>query len=351
MSVSPHTPAPDAGAGPTVHRLAVAGLGRAGIAHAMAIARHDGCALTGFAEPRAELRRFAKGAGFTAPSEPSLAKLLAKAPCDALVVCAPVEVRAQVAAEALAAGLEVLVDGLPTRSLAEAAPLAALPADVRARLRCATPSPFHPLLRRGAALLASGALGTPRTMRASAFVSRVFAPGAPPARLDVLDFAVGDLLVLLDRTLGPARAVKAAAQRLYGERPDEVHATLALESGAEVGLDASWSVPGYPRAAVVLEVEGERGTLIASDDALEVTLEDEAEGWAAGTTRVLPAELPDPLPFDAGECTRPLHAFVDGLRGGGRDDELSGERALRALATLDAMRRAFAHDGFEECRP
>lgn len=349
MLPTPEMPAPDAGAGPTAIRLAIAGLGRAGIAHAMAIARHDGCALTGFLEPRAERRRFARGAGFGAPAESSLTKLRARVPFDALVVCAPTEARAEVAAEALAAGLHVLVDGLPARTLEGAAPLAALPGDVRVRLRCATPSPFHPLLRRGAALLASGALGAPRTTRASAFVSRVFAPGAPPAGLDVLDFAVGDLLVLLDGTLGPARSVRATAQRLYGERPDEVHATIVLADGREVGLDASWSVPGYPRAAVVLEVEGEHGSVIASDDALEVTLEAPAQGFPEGTTRLLPAELGDPLPFDAGDGTRALHAFVEELRGAAGGD--SGERGLRVLATLDAMRRAFASGVTEEVRP
>ncbi len=57
MTAAPQTPAPDAGAGPDVRRLAVAGLGRAGIAHAMAIVQHDGCSFAGAFEPRAELRR------------------------------------------------------------------------------------------------------------------------------------------------------------------------------------------------------------------------------------------------------------------------------------------------------
>lgn len=350
MTAAPQTFAPDAGAGPDVRRLAVAGLGRAGIAHAMAIVQHDGCAFAGAFEPRAELRRFARGAGFTAPLEGSLAKLRERSPFDALVVCAPLDSRAGVAADALAAGHDVLVDGLPARTLAGAAPLVALPADVRARLRCATPSLFHPLLRRGASVIASGVLGAPSTVRASVFVSRVFAHGAPPQGDDVLDFAVGDLLVLLDLVLGPVVRVSATAQRLYGERVDEAHATLTHANGVVTGLDASWSVPGYPRAAVVIEVEGDRGTLIASDDAIEVDLAEAGGGMDAGVTRVLPADLPDPLPFDSGEGSRALHAFVASLHGG-HASELAGDRALRVLGVLDAMRRAFESGSAEECAP
>ncbi|MBI5169941.1 MAG: hypothetical protein HZA61_10665 [Candidatus Eisenbacteria bacterium] len=348
MTAVPETPAPDAGAGPAVHRLAVAGRGRAGIAHAMAIAQHDACTFAGAFAPRADLRRFARGAGFAAPLEGSLSRLRERAPFDALVVCAPFDSRAGVAADALAAGHDVLVDGLPARTLEGAAPIAALPPDVRARLRCATPSLFHPLLRRGASVLASGVLGTPRTVRASVFVSRVFSHGAPPHGDDVLDFAVGDLLVLLDHVLGPIVRVSGAAQRLYGERIDEAHAELVHANGVVTGLDASWSVPGYPRAAVVIEVEGEAGSLIASDDALEVDLADPAGGMPAGVTRVLPADLPDPLPFDAGEGSRALHAFVASLHGAAVG-ELAGDRSLRALGVIDGMRRAFASGAAEEC--
>ncbi len=348
MTAVPETPAPDAGAGHAVRRLAVAGLGRAGIAHAMAIAQHDACAFAGAFEPRADLRRFARGAGFAAPLESTLARLRERATFDALVVCAPFDDRAGAAADALSAGLAVLVEGGPGRSRDGAAPLAALPPDVRARLRCATPSLFHPLLRRGAAVLASGVLGTPRTVRAAGCVSRVFSHGAPPQGEDVLDFAVGDLLVLLDHVLGPVARVSGGAQRLYGERIDEAHATLVHANGVVTGLDASWSVPGYPRAAVVLEVEGERGNLIASDDALEVDLSEPGGGLPDGVTRVLPADLADPLPFDAGEGSRALHAFVASLHGV-PVSELSGDRALRVLGVVDAMRRAFASGTTEEC--
>ena len=345
-----HSPAdstaPDDGAATaTPCRVAVAGLGRAGLAHAMAAAQHEGCAVAGFVEPRADLRRFARAAGFTAPAEPTLARLLARGPLDALVVCAPGEARAALAAEGLSAGLDVLVDGLPAFGAAGAAGLAALPADVRARLGCASPALFHPLLRRGIELFASGALGVPHQVRASVFVSRVFAPGAPPAELDVLDFAVGDLLLLLDRCLGSVRSVTASAHRLYGARVDELHAMLSLDNGAEAGLDASWSVPGYPRAALVLEVEGDLGTMIASDDALEADLTVAGGGFDEGVTRLSLADVPDPLAFDAGDASHAFDAFVRARESGERCPDLDGERAMRVLRTLDALRASLAAGG------
>lgn len=345
------SPAPDRGALTALPcRIAVAGLGRVGLAYAMAAAQHDGCELAGFVEPRAELRRFARGAGFSVSAEPSLARLLSHGPLDALIVCSPHDERTALATEALAAGLEVLVDGLPSFGFALAGPLAMLPPDVRSRLSCASPALFQPLLRRGAELFESGALGTPHQVRASVFVSRVFAPGAPPAEMDVLDFAVGDLLLLLDRCLGPARRVSATAHRLYAARIDEVHAMLVHDGGAEAGLDASWSVPGYPRAAMVLEIEGAKGTMIASDDALEVDLAETFGGFEAGVTRLSLADIPDVLPFDAGEPSLALAAFVRARASGVPCADLDGARALRVLQTVEAMRRSIAAAGAsEEC--
>lgn len=326
-------------------RLAVLGLGRAGLEHAMAAARLPGCELAGLVDARADRRRFARGVGFAAPALPTLEALAARESVGGVLVCLPLAERAAAVADALARGLPVLVTGLPAANGGEAARLAAAIA-AGGRLACGVPALFHPLFRRAQALLAAKAIGRPRRVRASTFVSRVFAAGADPRSGDVLDFAMADLLWLLDSLLGPTRAVRASVHRLFGERLDEVHATLELHEGLDAAVDGSWSVPGYPRAALVVEAEGERGSLIASDDALETNLTIPPAGFEPGETRRVLADEPDALPFDAGEATPVVLAFRRLLEGAD-EPALDPARALRIARVIDALRRSAAGEGVE----
>ncbi len=328
---------------PAARRFVVLGLGRTGIEHAMAAARLPGCELAGLVDARGGRRDFAKGTGFGAPVAPTLDALLARHTADAALVCAAPDERVAAIEAALRHGLPVLVVGAPAADEAGAAKLEAALAR-GGRLFCGVPALFHPLFRRAHQLLDANAIGRPDRVRASAFVSRVFAPGVPPRRGDVLDFALADLLWLLDSLLGPTKAVRASVHRLFGERLDEVHATLELREGLDVAVDGSWSVPGYPRTALVVEAEGERGSLIASDDALETNLTIPPAGFASGETRRVLADEPDPLPFDAGDATPVIQSFRRALDGEA-DPALDPARALRVVRVIAALRRSAAGEG------
>jgi predicted dehydrogenase len=332
----------DAGA-PGGRRLAVLGLGRAGLEQAMAAARLPGCALAGLVDARGDRRRFARATGFAAPVAPTLEALAARSPFDAVLVCLPLQERLAAIETALARDVPVLVAGAPAADGAGATRIEEAIAR-GGRLHCGTPALFHPLFVHAQRLLRDGVIGRPARVRASAFVSRVFAAGAPPRRGDVLDFAVAELLWLLDVLFGPTRAVRSSVHRLFGERIDEVHATLEFREGLDAAVDGSWSVPGYPRAALVVEVEGDRGLLIASDDAIETDLVVPQAGMDTGATRRVLADEPDVLPFDAGETARVVSAFVRALEGTAQP-ALDPARALRVVRVLEAMRGSAAGEG------
>jgi predicted dehydrogenase len=326
-------------------RIVVLGLGRRGIAYAMAAARTRGCTLAGLVEPSAARRQFASGAGFSVPSAATLAACLGRAHADTAVIAVPPEARADAIESSLDAGLAVLVDGLPAFDGEGVARLAPRIAAAGAPVGCAVGALFHPLFARASRVLGANGIGAVREVRASVYVSRVFAPASPPARGDVLDFAVAELLVLLDALFGRVRAVEAHGNRLYGERLDELHAKLELPDGLVAGIDGSWSVPGYPQAALVVEVIGDRGALLVSDDALEADLAAPCDLLPAGHTRRVLAEEPDLVEFEAGDPGRALAAFARLRAGGGVPDALHPDPALRAGLTLDALRSSAAAKG------
>ena len=338
---------PDASA--PVRRIAVQGLGRAGLAYAAAVAQHPACALAGFIEPRADLRAFAKAAGFTLPAAPTLEKLLAVTTLDTLVVCTPLPERVEAAEGAIRNGLALLIDGLPAPHAEGAARLGAAAATAKAPIACAAAMLFHPLFARAAHLLTHGALGGTGRVRASVYVSRVFAPNAPPAEGDVLDLVGGELLQLLDGLFGPPQRLAASGQRLYGERLDEIHSELTLGDGIVAGVDGSWSVPGYPHAAYVIEAEGKQGRVLVSDDALEVDLLRPCDDFAAGVTRLVLADVADDVEFDMGDPSRVLAALLARLESGAQPgDTLDLARALRVVRAIAALRRSIGAGGAAE---
>jgi predicted dehydrogenase len=325
-------------------RAAIVGLGRAGILHAAVLSTIPDCELVGVADPRASARRNLKGLGYAAASFGAVDKLLAKARPEALFLCLPPDAQAVAARAAIEAGVGVLVERPFFAGRAEAEAVAALAAERGVPLACAHPLIDHPVFAAAGRALAAGVLGRVRQARASMFVSWVFSARqklelAPPqAPGGVAAQPASDLIFFLAWRLGVPVEVKATWNKIYGDHEDELHAMMRLESGAEIGCDTSWSVPGYPRPATVIEIEGENGKLLAADDALELELIVPGAGFRVGVTRLGHTELPAPARFDLGGDAAYLTdaAFLRWVTGGDPVPAVAS-RALDVLRITEAL--------------
>jgi len=323
----------------TRQRVVVAGLGRVGIDYACAFAMHPFAEVVGFVEPRGDLRRFARGVGFNAPSDSSLNRWLEKRGCDSVIVCSPPDEALAIVERAVAAGLGVLVHGLAAMPGETATRIAAALSGSERATAAGAAVMFQPTFARARR---SGALSAERVsqVRASASVSRVFSPLTEPER-DVLDFLLADLLLLLDASFGPIAVVKATAQKLYGDWFDECQVEARFAKGLATKIEASWSVPGYPCAAMVIEGSGGEGRVIVSDDALEMDM----PGLQG---RVVAASEPSNARFEGGEASAIAEGYLKSLAGDGvASDALSVPRATRVARVLEAVRHSIAADGEE----
>jgi len=105
-------------------------------------------------------------------------------------------------------------------------------------------------------------------------------------------------------------------------------------------------VPGYPLSAVVIELDGENGKLLISNDAFELDLTEARDGWPAGHTRLRHSELPQPARFDVnGEGYYLEDAAFLAWATGGPPPPTTVEAALRVQRTMDALYRSAAADG------
>lgn len=325
-------------------RAAVTGLSPIGLAHAAVLGVTPEVELTGLHDARRQARSDARDVGFDAPLYPTLERLLEKAQPEALVVAGPQQGRAAAVRLALEAGVAVLVERPMARTLGEAEAMVALAQRQGVPLAVAHALPWHPVFARSLELVREGAVGPLRRGSASTSLSRVFGPH----RLDPRQVAGGvlahlgaDVLFTLVTALGPAQSARATAERLYGAVEDELRGTLTFPGGAEVSLEVSWSTPGFPRMATVLELDGEHGRLLASDDALEL---DRPGGGQAFVLRL--AELPQPSRFDLeGEATWLGDAAFLAWVSGGPAPLTRAAAALDAHRAMDALYRSASAGG------
>jgi predicted dehydrogenase len=328
-------------------RVSVAGLGRGGLAHLAILAMIPGCEIVGVVEPDAARARAARGMGWKVPRHPTIESLLAAGAPDALFVSLPPDRHLATARPALEAGLAVLVDKPLAHTLADAEALASAAAAAGRPLAAGCLLIHEPVFAAAREALASGALGRVRQARCSMYVSEVFEPRHgwryDPARSGggVVTNVSSELLFLVDATLAPPVEVRATWNRIYGEVEDELHAMMRLADGVEVGFDCSWSVPGYARPAVVVELEGENGKLLVSDDALELELAAARGGRPAGHSSVRATELPQPARFDLdGEALYLQDSRFLSWVAGGAPPPGDAAAALRVQRLIDALYRS-----------
>jgi len=328
-------------------RVAVVGLGRAGLAHATVLVTIPDCELVGAVDRRGEARARLRGLGYRARPFASQPRMLAALQPDVVFVCGPQHERAAAAREALEAGAAVFVEHPLGVTLEEAEGVVARAAETRRPLACACSLAFTPVFGRAHDLVAAGALGSVRQARSSMFVSRVFDNAHPvhhqpgPIAGGVLAQIAAELLFVLVWTLGRPVEARATSSRMYGNLEDEVHAMMTLAGGAEVGLDCSWSMPGYPEPATVIELEGDNGKMLVSDDGIEADLAIARGGLGAGQTRLRSAELPQIAAFDwGGEATYLMDASFLAWATGGPKVPNQGEFALQVHRVMDALYRS-----------
>jgi NADH dehydrogenase len=335
-------------------RVAVVGLGKLGVAHTAVLSMVPDAELVGITDLAPALGKSLRGMGFLAPFYPTLAELLAQAKPDAVWVCTPPHVHEPVARQCVEAGVAVFIEKPLAQSVESGERIAELSRRPGAKVSCGYTLAFWPSFAAAQHAIATGAIGDVKAARSSMFLSQVFGPQkgwiVDPTKSGggVVANISSHLLFVLRWTLGQPVAVKAEWKKLYGAVEDEVKATFRLASGAEVTFDTSWSVQGYPMSATTFEVEGSNGTLIVTNESIELDLREARAGWPAGKTKVLHPELPQPSRFDLnGEAYVLEDAAFTAWVAGGEEPPGTAAIALDVQRMMSAIYASCEKNGAE----
>jgi predicted dehydrogenase len=257
-----------------------------------------------------------------------------EAEVDAVIICLPNHLHAPATLAALESGKHVLVEKPMALSLADAEQMVAAADRARRVLMCGLTLRFTSPIRQVKALVAAGAVGTPRRVvhrrmsrgmgrdEASWFGSQAASGGILPG---IGSHSIDAILWWLDdeaaRVVAEVRSLNPAM-----DIEDEAAVLMTTRRGALVSVEFSFNYPvGYDWA-------------IAGDDGLlrlrgsELTLND----WQ--TTGAQSIAIPEQVPLP-GEPS--LHAeFLAAIAEARAPAQASGRETLRSIAAIEAAQRS-----------
>lgn len=258
-------------------RLALIGVGKiARDQHLPAIAGNAAFDLVATASPHGRVEGV--------PGYADLAELLANGPqVEAVALCTPPDVRHAVAAQAIAAGLHVMLEKPPAATVTEANDLVTQAAEAGVTLQATWHSRHAPAVAPAKAWLAG------KTVQAARIVWREdirrWHPGQEwilaAGGFGVFDPGINALSILSEILPAPVR-LTAATMGVPEGRAAPLTADLSLQSGA-AAITANFDFLEVERPVASITVETDAGTLVMGEGGDRLTLAGETVALAPET--------------------------------------------------------------------
>ena len=221
----------------------------------------------------------------------SIEKMLKKVKVDGVVIASPVGFHIENARECVRNNVPFLMEKPLSLSAAQAKPL------LEDLEHSPVPNMIGYMARNidsfteGKKIMDSGALGRIINVKGTVYVSQLFKQGKG-WRYDpkvsgggVLESQGSHLLDMLYWYFGRVKKVNADTLSVYSEGIEDFsHVMLDFESGLKGWIDASWSVRFKRKMELKLDILGENGNLVISDDTVNLFLDEAAGGYNKGKT-------------------------------------------------------------------
>ena len=336
-------------------KIGIIGAGRLGSFHADKAAKHTAVQLVGVADS-SEQRRKELASKHAIADYASLAELLRQV--DAVVIAAPTQFHYALGKEALLAGVHVLMEKPLAVSEAEAKELVQLAESQKRVLQVGHVEQFNPAWKLATPVLQavqSGAQAIIIAERTSGYTFRSTDIGA------VHDLMIHDLDLILSIVPSPIRLIEATGFHVIGSakqggHEDIAHAWIHFENGTVAEMRAS-RVDSEARRKMRIQVNSQTAHLSAEIDfaSRETKITQASDAVVQG--KFSPAGLGNTDPTDLAKtfmgeqfsCTKTTGEAVDALVlemddfvqaiQTGRPPQVSGARALKAVAAADAICR------------
>jgi predicted dehydrogenase len=333
-------------------RVGVVGLGKMGLLHAAIYNSLPESRLVVAAEHSRLLRDAVAAVAPWVRVYADADEMLRSSELDAVVITTPVGEHVPIAVKCVSGGIPFFMEKPLATSALQARDLVAALAEKPITHMVGYMTRYIDSFERGRALVASGCLGRIQRVSGTIYVSQRFDRGQG-WRYDrkvsgggVLLSQGSHLLDLLVWYFGPIVGVSAQILSNFSDDiEDFAHLMLEFRSGLRGWVDCSWSVRFHRTVETRIDVLGDNGSLVVTDDNVALFLEKEAYGMRAGWTVLNAAELYRGVEVDIGgpQYTREAKAFLGALRFG-ETAEPDVAQALHVQRIVDAAYASSLHN-------
>ncbi|HEV2139021.1 MAG TPA: Gfo/Idh/MocA family oxidoreductase [Nitrososphaerales archaeon] len=258
-------------------KVGVVGLGKMGLLHAGTVNMLQGCSVVAFCEKEALLTSLSRKVLLRISFHNRVQNMMRQEQLDAVYVTTPTPTHLTI--------LNEIVDNSRDVAVFVEKPLAGTYSESLEILEKTNnrinmigfQKRFSPPFMQAKQLLEKQALGELASFRAYSFLSSVFSEGRGwrfgsgqgGALLDLGSHLV-DLVLWY---FGEPTTIRATKRTIYSKAvEDYVNAELGFESGVTGQCEVSWSVPGYRLLETRIDIVGNNGTLVVSDDYLRMEI-------------------------------------------------------------------------------
>lgn len=308
-------------------RVGIVGLGKMGLLHAAIFNCLPGTRVIGAAESHGVPRGFLAGLKPSIRIFPELKEMLEGVSPDAVVIATPVGDHVPAALDCLERGIPFFMEKPLAASLDQASQLLRAIAQRPVPHMIGFMTRFVDSFQKAKEILQADSLGRLHRVTGTVYSSQCFTRGIgwrydrSRAGGGALLSQGSHLLDLLTWYFGPVASVNAQMISPYSsEVEDMAHLVCEFRSGLRAWVDCSWSVRFRRTVEMTVEVLGENGSLVVTDDAVHLFLDRPRGGWPKGRTLLQAPDLYRSVPIDIGgpPYTREDEAFVQGLRSDAR---------------------------------
>lgn len=279
-------------------------------------------------------------------------RLLEKDRPDAVIVCTPPTLHNDIVGDALERGIHVFAEKPFTCSARHAHGLADGFEAAGLVNQVGYVNRFNDVFAHVRELLSDGVIGEVRRYRADMFSSTVTRPQngdaggwrgshetGGGATYEMASHAIDLVNFLLGK---PDGVVGTVMSRIYSKTVEDIVSTTFVHKGGSAGtMLVDWSNRTVRKPTNRIELDGERGRLLADQYSARIWLEepdpahDLHEGW--NTRYITDVFRPVPFYVRGNEFTRQLYHFVDNITGSGSNGHCSFRGGAETHEIIESM--------------
>lgn len=204
-------------------------------------------------------------------------RMLEKVELDAVIISTPTFNHVQSALKCMDKNCDLFIEKPLASSYEDAKGLYEKAAANGTKIQVGFCNRFAPSIAKGKEMLENGVIGNPVSAKAYMYIADVFEQHsgwryskAVSGGGVLMDFGI-HMLDQLCWYFGQIDKVEAQAQKLYSkEVEDELQASIVFHNGPKVRFETSWSKEEYRKTYARLEIEGNDGKMVVTDQTLDI---------------------------------------------------------------------------------